>query len=159
MSHQTSSLPRSVLTKQCISKTFISKCVCFCFPRRNLLSVSAAQVLHLPGHFSALSLLPLVRAMMDPERGPVGHHRGKQKGHYFQETHTVMLVQNDAFGPSIQLLQAPNILFHVTIRFIMFLAAERGQDFILVVFMVVFSISQPSGSPYQGGMVRAKDST
>lgn len=70
-----------------------------------------------------------------------------------------MLVQNDAFVPSIQLLQAPNILFHVTIRFIMFLAAERGQDFILVVFMVVFSISLPSGSPHPGGMVRAKDST
>ena len=60
MSHRTSSLPRFVLTEQCISKAFIGHCVCFCFPRRNLLSVSVAQVVRLPGQLSAVALSPLV---------------------------------------------------------------------------------------------------
>lgn len=58
MSHQTSSLPRFVLTEQCISKAFNSIVFLTAFPGE-ISFLSPPQAVHLPGEFPAVALSSL----------------------------------------------------------------------------------------------------
>lgn len=125
MSHQTSSLPRFVLTEQCISKAFNSHCVCDCFSRRNLFSISSPGSAS-PRGISCCSSVPSVSqvtGVVVPDRGAEGLCGGKWEEQHFQEIHTALILE-----ASIHLLHRSIILCSVDVSILLLsMVAEKGQ--------------------------------
>lgn len=150
--HQTSSLPRSVLTEQCISKAFISPCVCAHFSRRNPFFTSPRQCIS-QGSFQ-LQLCPLCHRSQlwlsqKEELRTVWGKVGRTT--FLRDSHFSAIGNIHPSPTQIYLLHRSILLCSVDIPFLGFLAGWRAPSWWFFWWLSAFL-------SHQGGMVTAKGS-